>query len=466
MGTPTPTKRSANWNVRPMHRIFGSILFLFLLYFALTGTIIQFVDLRAILSHAPATDPEMVQVREGINGPMNYVVIQPTDYAATPLPQGFDFAGSLATVLRAAREAAGGTPLNFVELREAAGKPIGVVRAGDKNIRFDATTGQPLASGAPGGGTGGAGRNRAADNGAGTPAGANSGGVSAERNAPEGGAGGPAVRGRAAGGQGQQASLHATFKTWHRLQNIGNWFALFNALVAIGLFVLIVTGLVLYFQLLTARSRAGLKSAFWTAGGPWRSLHRGVSVVAAIFLFVVSVTGTLLALDAFGLGLYQITHKNAGKYARFPPGAVDDFSSPLSDAELPAMLQTTLSAGKQTSGASPIKTVRLRYFNGIPQGILIAGDGDNTSQLVYNAQTGKPMSMTEPGYPKTHYHLGWKEHEIVKEIHRGDFFGLPGRLMDLLAGLSLIFLCVSGVLMYLDLWRRRRRGGRTALFWT
>jgi uncharacterized iron-regulated membrane protein len=441
MESPTAKKKSGNWNIRPVHRIVGTIILVFTLYFAVTGTMIQLVDLRAILSHAPATDPEMVQVREGINGPANYVVIQPADYAAPPLPASFDFNTALTTVLHAAHQAAGaGTALNYVELREVGGKPIGVVRASDRTLRFDATSGQALAGpgGQRGGGNAGGGR------GAGAGAGAAAGG----------------------GGQGQQTSLHSTFKTWHRLQNIGNWFALFNALVALALLAMIVTGLVLYFQLLRARSRGGLKGMFWTAGGWWRSLHRGVSVVAAIFLLVVSISGTMLALDAFGLGLYQVTHKDAGKYARFLPGAVDDFSSPLADDKLPAMLTTTLSAGQATSGASPIKAVRLRYFNGIPQGVLIAGDGDNTAQFVFNADSGKPMTITEPGYPPTHYHLGWKEHEIVKKIHRGDVFGLPGRLMDLFAGLSLIFLSISGFAMYIDLWRRRRRGGRTALFWT
>ena len=417
---------------------------IFVLYFAVTGTMIQVVDLRAILSHAPATDPEMVQVREGINGPTNYVVIQPTDYAATPLPDNFDFNAALTTVLHAAHDAAGdGTALNFVELREVGGKAIGVVKTPDKTLRFDASTGQPLAD---------AGGRRGGGRGAGAAGGPGNGGAAA----------GGAARG--AGAPPPPASLHANIKTWHRLQNIGNWFALFNALVAVGLFGMIVTGLVLYFQLLRTRGRAGLKGAFWSSGGLWRSLHRGISVLAAIFLLVVSLSGTMLAIDAFGLGLYQVTHKNAGKYARFPPGAVDDFSSPLADDKLASMLQTTLSAG-HSAGASPIKAIRLRYFNGLPQGILIAGTGDGTAQRVFNAVSGAPMSITEPGYPATHYHLGWKEHEVMKEIHRGDFFGLPGRLLDLFAGLSLIFLCVSGLVMYVDLWRRRRRGGRTALLW-
>lgn len=432
-------------NVRPIHRIIGSVIMLFVLYFAVTGTSIQLVDLHAILTHAPATNPEMIQIREGTNGPTNYVVIQPTDYAAAPLPPNFDFHAALATVLRAVHDTAGDQPLHFVELRSVGDKAVGLVRTSDKTLSFDATSGQPLAS---------PGRRRPAR----VP------GATANRGPSAAAGAAPAASAPAA--VGQPFSWHAAIKAWHRLMVIGNWFAIFNAIIGIGLFVMIVTGLVLYFRLLRARSRAGLKGFFWVSGGLWRSLHRWVSVVAAIFLLIVSVTGTLLAIDAFGLGLYQVTHKNAGKYARFPPGAVDDFSSPLPEDKLPAMLDTTLAAGRGTPGATPIKVVRLRYFNGIPQGVLIAGTGNNTSQLVFNSETGKRMSITEPGYPKTHYHLGWRYHEIVKEIHRGDFFGLPGRFMDLFAGLSVIYLSISGGVMYFDLWRKRRRGGRAEMFWT
>jgi len=42
---------------------------------------------------------------------------------------------------------------------------------------------------------------------------------------------------------------------------------------------------------------------------------------------------------------------------------------------------------------------------------------------------------------------------------------LPGRALDLLAGLSMLFLALSGVAMYFDLWRRRQRGGRAGFFW-
>jgi uncharacterized iron-regulated membrane protein len=414
---PLPKKLSGK-GVRPIHRIVGTVILAFTLYFGITGSIIQTIDLRAIASHAAATDPEMMAIRESIYGTSNFAVIEPADYAAAALPQGYDFSTALGNVLRAARLSVGAdTPLKYLELRVIDGKPLGLVQAADRLVRFDPATGAFLPN---------------------PPA------RSPARPAP---------------------SMHQRVKGWHRLMFLGNAMAWLNSLVGIGLFVMIVTGLVLYFQLLRAGRRAGLNAVFWSSGGWWRSLHRWVSITAALFLMFVSVTGTLLSIDSFALGLYQVTHKSAGKYSRFPIGMIGDYSSPLPDAKLPQMLRTTLSAYRANQGSTPIKVLRLRYFSGMPQGVIVAG-GNDTRQLVFNADTGKRASMTEPGYPYTGFPFGWEEHEFVKQIHRGDAFGVPGRLMDLFAGLSLVFLSASGLIMYLDLLRRRSRGGRKQLFWT
>jgi hypothetical protein len=47
---------------------------------------VQTVDLAAILRRAPATDPDMIAIRESLDGPGNYAVIAPADYAAPALP--------------------------------------------------------------------------------------------------------------------------------------------------------------------------------------------------------------------------------------------------------------------------------------------------------------------------------------------------------------------------------------------
>lgn len=128
------------------------------------------------------------------------------------------------------------------------------------------------------------------------------------------------------------------------------------------------------------------------------------------------------------------------------------------------MLQTTVQSYAAAMPGVPARVVRLRYYGGMSQGVVISG-GEIAEQLVFNAVTGKRASMTEPGYPPTGYPFGWNAQQTMKSIHRGDYFGVSGRCMSLFAALSLIYLSVSGVVLYWKMWSRRRQQGRPALFW-
>jgi uncharacterized iron-regulated membrane protein len=130
---------------------------------------------------------------------------------------------------------------------------------------------------------------------------------------------------------------------------------------------------------------------------------------------------------------------------------------PLRDAELPSMLRVTLSAMQSAAPNTPIKAVRLRFYAGIPQGVVIAGSNNDTTQLVFNAETGKPMSETEPGYPPVGFPFGWQAHQWAKALHRGSVIGLTGRFMDLFAGLALLYLSINGIALYIDYWKEKRR---------
>jgi len=139
--------------------------------------------------------------------------------------------------------------------------------------------------------------------------------------------------------------------------------------------------------------------------------------------------------------------------------------TPLKDAEIPWMMQVTLSSVREKTNNAPIRVIRLRNYSYYPQGVVITG-GDDTRQLVFNAATGRPMSETEPGYPPVGFPFGWVAHQTAKSVHRGDFFGLPGRLMDIFAGLSLLYLCINGIALYVELWWERRKDGKWNPFWT
>jgi len=401
--------------MRTFHRITMMFAVLFVLYMGATGSLMQSVDLYSILDRAPATDPNMVSIREGIFGPPNFQVIATPDFAAAPLPASFSLASGLATVLKAARGAVGSAAFDYIELRMANGKPVGQVLSHGRVLRFDATGGAALP-------------------------------------AP------PATPGMQRGAWSQ----HDIMKSFHTMRINQSWSVWLNFAAGLGLFTLTISGLMLYFKLLFTRAGIGRSGIFWSGGGWWRVLHRAVSIVAALFLLEIAITGTLLAVDNIAVSFFVRAQGKGLAGANSPVSGSQ--ASPLIDAGLPAMLRTTVTAAGNYAPGTPIKVIRLRYFAGMPQGVVITGGGD-TRQLVFNASTGRKALEYEHGYPITGFPLGWEEHEVVKQIHRGDYFGLTGRWIDLLAGLSLLFLSCSGLAMYLDMWGKRRKLGRSSPFW-
>ena len=257
-------------------------------------------------------------------------------------------------------------------------------------------------------------------------------------------------------------SIRNTIKHLHRMTSFGDWALWINPIVGLALLTFIVTGLVMYWRLLKARSRAGKRQWFWVAGGWWRTLHRWSSIVAALFIAVVALSGTWLAYESLVFGFYMAHHRpQPGQPFERHTGV-----SALSAGAAQQMLATTLAAYQPHLADKPLKVVRLRVYGGSPQGIVIGGLGDDTEQFVFNAVTGKPMRLTEPGYPEVGFPFGWQAHQWAKQIHRGDFIGLNGRWMGLIAGLAIIYLSISGAVMYYNLWKQRRSSGRHGLIWT
>ena len=397
-------------NLRAVHRIVTAIVVIFTLYLGCTGTLIQLIDLRTLFEKAPATDPNMRAMREGFDGPGSFQVISTADYTAAPLSANENPSAMLATILKSARTAVGNAPLRYIELRVVDGKPVGQVYSGGKLLRFDAVTGDFQGT---------------------IP-------VVHESETPD--------------------SERNTVKHLHRMTTFGDWALWINVIVGTGLAALIVTGVWMYSKLFAARARIHRMNPFWSGGGWWRTLHRGISIAAAIFLSVVMLSGTWLAVESLYFGYYAASHKPV------PGAARSDPSSPLPDASVPAMLQTTLDAYNAAVPNAPVRVLRLRYFGGMPQGVIVTGEKE-ARQLVFNATTGRRASETEPGYPTTGFPFGWQAHQWAKSVHRGDMFGLSGRFMDLFAGFSMIYLSISGIAMYYELWSKRQRTGRPGLFW-
>jgi hypothetical protein len=209
--------------MRNLHRWTMTIVALFLLYVAGSGIIIQLIDMTSIYRHAPASDPNMLSIREGIMGPPGFAVIAPEDYSAAKLPASSDLPKLLATVQTAARRAAPSEMFSWVELRMNKDTPVGVVAVAGANARrltFNALTGESMGT--------------------------------ASIESPFGSFG------------GGERSAHDIVKGFHRGDVVGQFGPVISLLVALAMITMVISGLTLYFKLLRGRQKAGRSNWFWS----------------------------------------------------------------------------------------------------------------------------------------------------------------------------------------------------------
>lgn len=192
-----------------------------------------------------------------------------------------------------------------------------------------------------------------------------------------------------------------------------------------------------------------------------RSLHRWISIVAAVFLIVVAITGMLLAMDEISLRLSGRLPKALGGAAPDAPALV----ASLHQEDLPRLLANTYQGARRIAPDAKFNSVWLRVAGDLTEGIVTIG-GPNPRQLTFNAVTGERLLPDSPSLPPTGYVERWDIHQIVKRIHRGDYFGFTGRWMDVACGIALLILASSAIVMYFDMMARRRKLGRSGWFWS
>ena len=400
--------------MRNIHRILAIGACLVLLYLGVTGSWMTLIDLSTTLGGAPESDATMRSINEGKDGNADYAVLSAADYTAKPLPGALDVQRTMAAALPALRRLAPGAGATFVELRMAGDRPVVQARFGQQPMFGQGEYSENI---------------RAVDaaTGAGVPA------VDAAPMSPI-----PTTR--------------QSLKEWHRFWTRHDKPAVyFELLSGIALWVLLITGLTLYFRLLKQRRKIKRPQMFWMTSDSWRGWHRGVSVTSAILLLVVAATGTWLGFES--------------TWHTFVPRSPHHDVPALSDDEVIRLAGATAAATRAATPGVPIKVVRVRDYWGMKQGVVVT-DEKVTRQIVFDTATGRQVGLNEPNYPATGFPLGIGVHEFMKHLHSGFLFGWWARAFDLLAGLALVFLSGSGLWMYVEMYRKRLRSGRRGLFWT
>ncbi len=255
--------------MRTVHRVLSLIACLFLLYIGVTGTLIQTLDLTALLTGKPESDPTMQSINEGRFGNGFYSAVTRADWSSASLPANVDVARGFSLALTHFHEVRPDMTPAFVELRMVDGRVVGQVAYADPGAPPDPRR-------------------------MGTPVSALAFDIATGRQvAPID------VRGAY-----PAPSLRQTLKQWHRFWG-PNFFGLrdvpgvyIELLCGLAMSALIVTGLVMYFRLLKQRRKIKRPGMFWMTSDRWRSLHRGVSVAASVLLILVAFSGTWIGFES------------------------------------------------------------------------------------------------------------------------------------------------------------------------
>ena len=174
-----------------------------------------------------------------------------------------------------------------------------------------------------------------------------------------------------------------------------------------------------------------------------RKYHRWISLVAALFLVVVGITGVVLQVQRLTGGKEEQERER---------GAATEVQAGLGVDPL-VLLSRTLAAAQQRAPGKALASIELLPGGDEPKGVVILA-GDHARRIVVDARDGDVVE-DKP----------YDAESLILRIHSGAILGEPGVFLGIFWGLGLVGLSLTGIWVYLDLYRRRRKSGNGGLFW-
>ena len=182
-----------------------------------------------------------------------------------------------------------------------------------------------------------------------------------------------------------------------------------------------------------------------------RVIHRWISTLAGLFLIVIAGSGIALQLEMMADG--------GGGSPAGAPGGQGALARTFSDEDLHRMLDTSLSALHRTRPGAAVTQMAL-----LSQGKQLIAEISTIQTpgppLRFDAATGASLD----GSPVTDA-KNRALHLFLLRLHRGDVIGITGNWLDILCGVCLFILGITGLKMFIHLWRRRLNMHKYAPFW-
>jgi uncharacterized iron-regulated membrane protein len=173
-----------------------------------------------------------------------------------------------------------------------------------------------------------------------------------------------------------------------------------------------------------------------------RSLHRWISAPIAVIMAFVAFTGVVLSFQE--LGPREGPRPGAAAKATLPD-----------DAALGAMVAKAAGAARAADPNLPAQKVELS-FNKRGSSAKFSGPERMGPSVTVDLKT---LEAKVTPRPKPNAHV------IFVRLHSGSYFGPAGLVVVLIAGLALLVLSYTGLVVYIDMFLRRRANGKSGFFW-
>lgn len=179
----------------------------------------------------------------------------------------------------------------------------------------------------------------------------------------------------------------------------------------------------------------------------WRQWHRWVAFPAALFLLWAGTTGIVTAATEF-FGADEAKREALRQ-------VVSPVTSSGGAAAADAAVAKALSAVTAAGGDLPIDKIALELKGDQPTITVFTGKpaGGEDRKFVVDATTGRVLHVE-----------AYADKPLLYRLHSGEAFGDGGLVMAMGWGVALVWLTLSGLVIY---WRMRRReaGGWQRVFW-
>jgi uncharacterized iron-regulated membrane protein len=174
-----------------------------------------------------------------------------------------------------------------------------------------------------------------------------------------------------------------------------------------------------------------------------RRYHRWFSFPLILFVLAVTITGVYLqAVEIIA---------EAGK----PEATPAQRTAPGDPAEITAALEQALTYTEQARPGFPIQKIELSWRGGVAQAVVSTNQRIGPSVTVDLGSNEATYVERPPRTLRTIFIL----------LHSGKYYGQGGLVLIMLAGISLMVLSVTGLWVYVDMWRRRRKANKRGFFW-